>query len=270
MEDEPPFLFDPLGSEIAVSTDIDGTFIDIAARGPWRRHLAGTLHRTFQKCLAECPTGIIVDLTAVDDPSAESVATWVTIARIAAATEPPTHVALCLPTHVPLRRRLARVGNARFIVVCETPAGARAALSGKRPLLDVIRLRLPPSPTSLSVARNLIGGACQEWGMPNLLHPGRAVVSELVANAVEHARTEMDITVSRRGSGLHLAVRDRNPTLPRMLKMAPIVDGGPLDERGRGLRVVHADTLAWGAMPTSGGKLVWATIRDRAGRPRGW
>ncbi|MEV4639370.1 hypothetical protein AB0J80_18660 [Actinoplanes sp. NPDC049548] len=44
----------------------------------------------------------------------------------------------------------------------------------------------------------------------------------------------------------------------------------PLDERGCGLRVVHTDSTAWGAMPIAGGKVVWATVRDRAGRPRPW
>jgi hypothetical protein len=33
-----------------------------------------------------------------------------------------------------------------------------------------------------------------------------------------------------------------------------------LDEQGWGLQMVHAVTVAWGVMPTRGGKVVWATL----------
>jgi hypothetical protein len=36
-----------------------------------------------------------------------------------------------------------------------------------------------------------------------------------------------------------------------------------LSERGRGLRLVHFGAAAWGAMPTRGGKVVWATVCPR-------
>ncbi|GAA2517416.1 ATP-binding protein [Winogradskya humida] len=270
MEEEPPYLFDLHDSEVAVTTDIDGAVIDICVSGPWQRSVGVTVHQAIQKCLAECPAGIVIDLGRIDDPGAESVATWVAAAQMADATDPPTQIALCMPPGTPLGERLLRVGSKRFLAIFETPAQARIAIAARRVLADVIRLRLPPSLQSVSVARNLVGGACHEWTMPRLLMPGRAVMSELVANAVEHARTEMDISVSRRGFGLHIAVRDRDPKLPYIRRPAPVLAGRPLDERGRGLQVVHADSMAWGAMRTTGGKMVWATIRERRGSGRRW
>jgi anti-sigma regulatory factor (Ser/Thr protein kinase) len=120
------------------------------------------------------------------------------------------------------------------------------------------------------VARNLVTDACLAWRLAPMLYPGRAVVSELVANAVEHGGTELDVSVSCRAGALHLAVRDGSRTLPRMLELAAPVAGRPLDERGHGLRVVEADSVAWGATPVPNGKVVWALIRPRDSRSRRW
>ena len=138
------------------------------------------------------------------------------------------------------------------------------------PASEQRRLRLPPELTAPGAARNLVTEACQAWRMSALLHAGRAVVSELVANAVEHARTDLVVTVARRGTALHLTVRDGCPALPRPLALAAPIPDRPLDERGHGLRLVEADSIAWGAVPTADGKVVWAVVRSRDGRPRAW
>jgi hypothetical protein len=67
--------------------------------------------------------------------------------------------------------------------------------------------------------------------------------------------------VSRRGTGLTLAVRDGSPVLPGLRPSAaadPPPGGG-----GRGLQLVHRAAAAWGALPTHDhdGKVVWATLR---------
>jgi anti-sigma regulatory factor (Ser/Thr protein kinase) len=274
MEEKPPYLFPPpragAGAQVAVTADVDGAVIDIAVRGEWDARLSGAVSLAIGRCLAESPAAVLVDVAGVMDPAAHSVPAWLSATQAAAAADPPARLALCLPAGSPLASRLDQIGARRYLSVFDSAEEARDSLAGSRPLNDVVRLRLPPSPVSAGVARNLVGGACQAWNLHSLLHPGRAVLSELVANAVEHARTEMEVSISRRGTALHLAVRDRNPTLPRIIEPRPITPGLPLDERGHGLRVVQADSVAWGAIPTVGGKMVWATVRDRAGRPRTW
>jgi hypothetical protein len=49
--------------------------------------------------------------------------------------------------------------------------------------------------------------------------------------------------------------------------MGRVRRGRPLDDRGHGLRVVTALTVAWGSLPTATGKLVWATLMP-ANAPR--
>jgi anti-sigma regulatory factor (Ser/Thr protein kinase) len=274
MEENPPYLFlpplDGARAQVAVTADGDGTVIGIAVRGQWDPRLGASVALEIDRCLAESPATIVIDVAGVVDPAADSVPVWLSATQAAAAADPPARVALCLPAGSALANRLDRIGARRYLPVFDSPAEARASLAGGRPLTEVMRLRLPPTAGSPSMARNLVGGACQAWNLGAVLHPGRAVLSELVANAVEHARTEMEVSISRRGAALHLAVRDHDPTLPRIIEPRPIHPDLPLNERGHGLRVVHADSVAWGAIPTDGGKLVWATVRDRAGRPRRW
>jgi anti-sigma regulatory factor (Ser/Thr protein kinase) len=270
MVDHPPYLFDAGPAALAVSTDVDGAIIDVAVRGDWHSPLALAVARTIRQCLAESPAAIVIDATALSDEAAASVPVWFSAAQAAAAASPPARLAICLPPESALTARLNRIGADRYLPIFASRTEARTTLGGERPLTDLLRFRLAPSPVSPSVARNLVGSACQAWNLTPLLHPGRAVLSELVANAVEHAGTEMEVSISRRGAALHLAVRDRERTFPRLRDLAPAEPGRPLDERGHGLRVVHADSLAWGAIPTDGGKMVWATVRDRAGRRRRW
>jgi hypothetical protein len=86
-------------------------------------------------------------------------------------------------------------------------------------------------------------------------------VSELAANAVEHACTDFIVTVSPGGTSLHVAVRDGVPRFPHPSEPELIDPLASLAERGRGLRLVHTVAAEWGAMPARGGKVVWATVK---------
>ena len=131
------------------------------------------------------------------------------------------------------------------------------------PLTDRLQQRLPPEPESARLARLMVADACHAWHLPQLRYPAELIMSELVSNAIRHAGTPMLVTVSRRGTGLHLAVRDGSPTLPPPWRPAPAVLGTPSTAGGRGLQIVHRAAAAWGALPTHDrdGKVVWATIR---------
>jgi anti-sigma regulatory factor (Ser/Thr protein kinase) len=101
---------------------------------------------------------------------------------------------------------------------------------------------------------------CQYWqlALPDNTLMDRAVLlaSELVTNAVIHARTELRLRVELRGELLHLAVRDGNPW---QLRPATIPD--PEAEGGRGLWLVDQLARAWGVnRHPDGGKVVWCTL----------
>jgi anti-sigma regulatory factor (Ser/Thr protein kinase) len=131
---------------------------------------------------------------------------------------------------------------------------ARLAIAAMGSGTDRLRARLQPTPDALGVARALAERACRVWRLPHLLEDASLVASELASNAIVHAGTEFVVTVSRGADRLHLAVRDGAVAFPSPRRPASLQEGG------RGLLLVQAVAVAWGAVPDDGGKVVWATV----------
>jgi anti-sigma regulatory factor (Ser/Thr protein kinase) len=258
---DPPYLFEPQPGSISVECDVDGAVTVLAVRGTWNRRLWRETSIVLRKCLAQHPAALIVDLTALDDQAATSAPTWLVAQGAAAGMAPPVRMALCISPDLTLADRLQRLGARRFLPVFAKVRQARVAVEGRLPLSERLLLSLAAEPESPASARDLVGRACQAWDLPTLRRPAQLIVSELVTNAVEHAGTAIKIVVARRGTGLHLAAADADHRLPQLRPPAVPRPGQPFDERGRGLRIVHATATVWGAMPTADGKVVWATIR---------
>jgi anti-sigma regulatory factor (Ser/Thr protein kinase) len=77
------------------------------------------------------------------------------------------------------------------------------------------------------------------------------MAGELVTNAVRHSRARPVQLRLVRGDTLLCGVDDDDHELPTLL------DAGPLDEAGRGLRVVSTLSREWGTSRTKAGKTVW-------------
>jgi anti-sigma regulatory factor (Ser/Thr protein kinase) len=80
------------------------------------------------------------------------------------------------------------------------------------------------------------------------------VLSELVTNAMVHARAGCTIEMQHHDDLLRLNVRDPSPAPPT------IGSARPDDIGGRGLQLVAAIAQAWGWEPIDGGKRVWAHL----------
>ncbi|WP_249998161.1 ATP-binding protein [Actinoplanes sp. M2I2] len=264
MGEDPPHLLgygdDETGAGVSVTCDVDTAVIEMSLHGRWSKRMASETYAGFRKCLAQHPAAIIVELHQLADPHAASAALWLAARRAASTLEPPVQVALSLPATEPLSQRLRWIGVTRSVPVYPTTEKARSAVAGHRPLTDWLQLtrRRPAGGDSARAARELIDEACAVWGFPDLRHPARLVVSELVANAVQHAGTDIAVTVWRRPTGLHLSVRDGDPRMPR-LRPRLSASGRPC--RG-GLDIVDTLCAGWGAVATHDGKMVWATMRS--------
>ena len=81
------------------------------------------------------------------------------------------------------------------------------------------------------------------------------VASELVTNAVTHARTDLRLRVELRGDLLHLAVRDGSPRLLRAWSRSPTRKPRDVGSGGRAAR----SRLGVNRHP-DGGKVVWCTL----------
>jgi anti-sigma regulatory factor (Ser/Thr protein kinase) len=82
------------------------------------------------------------------------------------------------------------------------------------------------------------------------------VLSELVANVVDHARTRMTVTIEHLAGFVLIAVTDASDEPPRQQPHSIHA------ARGRGLQLVAALSLRWDTIPAipGPGKTVWAEI----------
>ncbi|MEV6345732.1 ATP-binding protein [Actinoplanes sp. NPDC051851] len=259
----PPYLRDDAERGVTIRIDIaaDPAVSLLSVRGPWDDQLRHHTSVSLRRCFTDRPAGLIVDLSGLRDPRSDSVPTWAAARHVAAALEPPVHLALCVPPGLPLAHRMQGLAPGRFLPVYARVSQARVALAGRMPENERMTATLPPGPEAAPAARNLVSDACLAWGLTRLLHHSRVVMSELVTNAVEHAGTEIRVAVTRRGDGLHLSVTDGSPRMPRLIRPSRPRPDRPLDDRGQGLRTVQGIAELWGAVPASEGKTVWATIR---------
>ena len=252
------------GPEVALECDAEAALVQLTVQGTWGRELWHDTSAGLRECFAQHPDGLIVDLHGLRDDLAESAPTWVTAQRFAGKLEPAVQLALCVPPDMVLADRLQRLSARRFLPVYATARQARVALESRMPLTERLVMRLTPEPDAPSLARDMVGDGCRAWDLHHLLHPSRLVLSELVTNAVEHARETLTVGVAPRAGGLHLTVSDDNPAFPRLLDLTPPRRGHPLNERGRGLRTVAAVAAGWGTIRTPDGKLGWASVTDQA------
>ncbi|MEU6021079.1 SpoIIE family protein phosphatase [Micromonospora sp. NPDC047134] len=128
------------------------------------------------------------------------------------------------------------------------------------PKEHVRRVRLPADRRTPAAARAVVRSVLAEANLDELLNEALLLTTELSTNAVEHARTELDVEVSADATGLTVTVSD--------FAAGPVDDltvGGrnaateitEVAERGRGLLLVDHFASRWGTTYLPSGKGVW-------------
>ncbi|QDY77292.1 ATP-binding protein [Streptomyces qinzhouensis] len=120
---------------------------------------------------------------------------------------------------------------------------------------------------NVAKARAELGAVLGEWGLQALADPALVVLSELITNAVRHARTasgrEIETRCRREADGVRIEVHDADEQRPRHRE--------PGETGGYGLVLVEALSVTWGVDDRDGvGKVVWALVVPRGdnGAPR--
>jgi anti-sigma regulatory factor (Ser/Thr protein kinase) len=116
-------------------------------------------------------------------------------------------------------------------------------------------IRLPADTTSVAAARQFVTTCLHKWNVEEATDDINLVVDELVTNAIKHARTPVTLSVAHRSDRIIINVEDASTDDPR-----PDMLAGPLDEEGRGLRLVAHVAREWGCTRLPDGKRVWAEI----------
>ncbi|MEO3928356.1 SpoIIE family protein phosphatase [Micromonosporaceae bacterium B7E4] len=132
------------------------------------------------------------------------------------------------------------------------------------------RVRLPADRRTPAAARALVRSVLAEVGLEELLNEALLLTTELSTNAVEHARTELDIEVVADSSGLTVTVSDFAAGPIDDVTARPkndLTDISQVSERGRGLLLVDHFASRWGTTHQATGKGVWFRLdrKDPAG-----
>ncbi len=123
------------------------------------------------------------------------------------------------------------------------------------------RVDLPPSARSVPVARHLAREVLLAWRAPQDATDVELLVTELVANVVDHVRGESVLSLELEYSDgwLRIAVADGSA-------VRPVVGELRGDQpRGRGMQIVDAIADEWGVEDVDGGKRVWFSLRPADG-----
>lgn len=117
------------------------------------------------------------------------------------------------------------------------------------------RTLLPADPMAVRLGRRWISEQLREWGVVGRRDDVAAALTEVVSNAVLHARTRSDVTLRHGDGQLLVTVTDSGDGGEAELQHVP---GG--STRGRGLAIVDALTDAWGSQRTTSGQRVWFEV----------
>ena len=122
------------------------------------------------------------------------------------------------------------------------------------------RVDLPPSPRSVPVARHLSREVLRAWQAPQDTGDVELLVTELVANVVDHVGggSALSLELEYSDGWLRIAVTDGSA-------IRPVVGELRGDQpRGRGMQIVAAIADDWGVDDVSDGKRIWFVLDSRS------
>ncbi|MBC2905786.1 SpoIIE family protein phosphatase [Streptomyces sp. PSKA01] len=120
---------------------------------------------------------------------------------------------------------------------------------------------LPAAPVIVADARRRAADQLTTWGLQDIVPTTELIVSELVTNAIRHARAPIQLRLIR-NTALICEVSDASSTAPHPRRARA------LDEGGRGLFLVGQLADRWGTRHTPTGKTIWAEQPRPLPRPR--
>jgi len=240
---------DPAVSVAVVRRDPESRVL--AVRGELSRRSVGVVAAALTKALLDVGR-VLVDVSALRVRWAPAVQVFAS--TTAALDGWPWSRLVLFGADPPLSELLDALRVSAMVPLAADEPAARRLLE-QRPAVVVRRLDLDDSPVSPRRARSFVAAACAEWGVGALCDDAVIAASELVSNAVQHARTECRLTLRLDEQGLTVEVRDYRPGPLTLLR--PVAPGTP---RGLGLIAVAATCRHWGVTPTEDGKAVWARL----------
>jgi anti-sigma regulatory factor (Ser/Thr protein kinase) len=115
----------------------------------------------------------------------------------------------------------------------------------------VVSQQLAGTLAAVADARRFVAYHLRRWELESLVPDAVLLTSELVTNAVLHARGDITVTVAVAEGVAEIGVADQSVVLPEPRSRTWRAEGG------RGLRLVDRVALEWGVVAMTAGKQVW-------------
>ena len=121
---------------------------------------------------------------------------------------------------------------------------------------EKLACELPATARSVTDARRFVTNALRTWGRGELADTAALLTSEVVTNAVLHARTTVDVVVRQLRDGVTVEVSDGSRLAPQGRRTTP------QSTTGRGLALLDQLASTWDVKVRSNGKTVRFTLKD--------
>lgn len=217
---------------------------------------APELARELTWALAEQPQILVCDLTDMPVPVPDALRLFAPVVRYL-ADWPGTGVVVVSTPEAQVRKCLSSQPLPGTFLLSETRDVGVGELQALLPSLGRVGVQLQAQLTAPRAARAFTARSLLDWQLTSLISSACLVASELVTNAVIHAASTVDVTLSRADGRIQLTVRDHGAGHPTPRSHEP-------DDRhlnGRGLLLVQHIARGWGVFPAEAeGKTVWAVF----------
>jgi anti-sigma regulatory factor (Ser/Thr protein kinase) len=129
------------------------------------------------------------------------------------------------------------------------------ALAAGRMSRTPLKLRIPPRAQEVGRARHWFRDCLRTWQDEEEVADAEAVFAEVAANAVQHGRGRVTVTVQLSQGAVRCDIRDGGWRSPRLMAARQ-----PELEHGRGMVIIAALADNWGVRRHLLGKTVWFEI----------
>ena len=119
-------------------------------------------------------------------------------------------------------------------------------------------LELPPVPASVPQARRFVVRLLEQWSLDHLAETAALLTSEVVSNALLHARTEIFVAARPLAGAVEVSVRDGSRVTP--VRRRPGTGATP----GRGVELLEQLAQSWEVVLDAHGKTVTFTVDGRS------
>lgn len=225
--------------------------IELVVSGPLALGAVPHLRLAVQKCAAETPAGLVLDLNGITEADTVGLLAIPTLQRYCAELVPPCALVVhAAPDSIAAQALRSQTGLT-LSVYADLQSASGRAIEAAEPWPSSV-MYLPPRPATVGQACRFVELMCRRWLIPWVALRAQAVTGELVANALAYAPGPARLTIAMGGNCVRITVRDGSSALPA----ARLAD--PTPERGLGM--VDLASRRWGTYLLRPGKVVWADV----------